>query len=154
MINKMIIEKEGWKVNPKPLEIDEVPAKDLLLIHQLVYNYKNKLLDQMQTELTKFPEKEFQEEELFFQILDELGPPLSQSSSRKANLLGSFLPLLSLILLLLLSLYYYYHNNYVDDKDVDQLNQSINNTNFKMKNQNNRFNNLLLNTTREIGNSH
>ena len=50
-------------------------TKDLELLHQLLYNYKDKLLALMAIEIAKDQESEFTEEEQLFQILDELGAP-------------------------------------------------------------------------------
>ena len=45
------------------------------MVHQLLYNYRDKLLALLSDEVTKHRDKEFLEEETLFQILDELGPP-------------------------------------------------------------------------------
>jgi hypothetical protein len=47
----------------------------LELIHQLLYNYKDKLLECVSEEVSKYRDQDFAEEETLFQTLDELGAP-------------------------------------------------------------------------------
>jgi hypothetical protein len=54
---------------------DQLKVEDLVLLHQLLANYRPKLLELLQNEMGKSRDKSWTEEELLFQTLDVLGPP-------------------------------------------------------------------------------
>lgn len=72
----------------KKLTFTGLKPKDLELIHQLLYNYKDKILSLLSVEVSKNREKEFTTEELLFQILDEIGPPKRKPRPRHQENLG------------------------------------------------------------------
>lgn len=51
--------------------------KDVMLFHQLLYTYKDKLLEHIQVEVANNRDLMFEEEEAFFLVLDELGKPVN-----------------------------------------------------------------------------
>ena len=66
----------------KELTIDTLDTKDLMLLHQLIFNYKSKLLDMLSEEIEKNEDKDWSQEEQLFEVLDMLGPPPSKAERK------------------------------------------------------------------------